>query len=432
MAATDRLAGLRPGTPADAIDGVMPRQIAVPGSPEELAATLAHASTDRWRTVIRGGGTKLGWGRIPAAIDLVVSTAGLDRLVAHRYGDMTATIQAGAPLAEVNRALAQHGQWLPLDSAFDAATIGGLVATNDAGPARHRNGTPRDLVIGMTVAMTDGRLIKSGGTVVKNVAGYDLGRLMSGSYGSLAAIVDVTFKLLPRPAASITLIASYQDAAALAADVGALTASQIEPFALDVRTDSARAGSAGELLVCFASSPRATDSQVAAARALLRGGITLVAGPEQHAVWTDHIRAPWAGGGNGVGTHFREAGGKMSPDAISPAVVRVSWMPANLGNVLAELGEVQRSSGVTASLVGRAGVGAGLIALRGDVPAQAAAVGALRATSELGHVVVLGASVALKQQVDVWGPAPASASMARAITQMFDPAGILNAGRGPA
>src|SRR5688572_18763091 len=139
----------------------------------------------------------------------------------------------------------------------------------------------------MTVAMTDGRLIKSGGTVVKNVAGYDLGKLMSGSFGSLTAIVDVTFKLLPRPAASITLVASYQDAATLAADVAALTASQLEPFALDVRADLAAAG--GELLICYASSPQATEAQVAATRALLRGRTTLAPGPEQHALWTDHI-----------------------------------------------------------------------------------------------------------------------------------------------
>src|SRR5688572_4980539 len=143
----------------------------------------------------------------------------------------------------------------------------------------------------MTVAMTDGRLIKSGGTVVKNVAGYDLGKLMSGSFGSLAAIVDVTLKLLPRPAASTTLVTAYQDAATLAADVAALTGSQLEPFALDVRADVAAAG--GQLLVCFASSPQATDTQVEATRVLLRGDTTLVTGPEQHALWTNHIRAPW-------------------------------------------------------------------------------------------------------------------------------------------
>jgi glycolate oxidase FAD binding subunit len=431
MVTTGSLAGLRPGTEADAIDGVTPGRVIAPYAPEDLAAALAVASAERWSTVIRGGGTKLGWGRRPASLDLVISTAPLHQLVAHRYGDMTATIQAGATLADVNRALAQHGQWLPLDSAFGGATIGGLVATNDAGPARHRNGTPRDLVIGMTVAMTDGRLIKSGGTVVKNVAGYDLGKLMSGSFGSLAAIVDVTFKLLPRPAVAATLVTSYRDADLLAADVGALTRSQLEPFALDVRADLAGAG--GQVLVCFASSPQATDAQVEATRALLRGDTTLVAGSEQHALWTAHIQAPWGGGAafDGSRVPSGEAGGRMSPQADPPAVVRLSWMPAKLAQVLAQLRDLQRTAGVPLTLTGRAGLGAGLVAIGGDAATQASAVARLRASRDLGHVVVLRASPALKQQVDVWGPPASSAPMARALKQMFDAAGILNAGRGP-
>src|SRR4029079_17011760 len=105
----------------------------------------------------------------------------------HRYGDLTATIESGARLTDVNRQLATHGQWLPVDSAFPAATIGGMVATNDSGPLRHRFGTPRALLIGVTLLWADGRIVKAGGTVVKNVAGYDLGRLVSGSFGSLAA-----------------------------------------------------------------------------------------------------------------------------------------------------------------------------------------------------------------------------------------------------
>jgi glycolate oxidase FAD binding subunit len=442
MVNAESLAGLRPGTEADAIDGVTPRQVLAPRAPEELAGALAHASAQRWSTVIRGGGTKLGWGRIASAIDLVISTASINQLVAHRHGDMTATVQSGASLADVNRALAQHGQWLPLDSAFDGATIGGLVATNDAGPARHRNGTPRDLVIGMTVAMTDGRLIKSGGTVVKNVAGYDLGKLMSGSFGSLTAIVDVTFKLLPRPAASITLVASYQDAATLAADVAALTASQLEPFALDVRADLAAAG--GELLICYASSPQATEAQVAATRALLRGRTTLAPGPEQHALWTDHIRAPWTGGFASGETRAPSAppsatsldAGRVVPPAHAPAmdppaVIRLSWMPATLAQVLAELREVARAAAVPLTISGRAGLGTGLITLGGDAAAQAAAIATLRASREVGHVAVLRASRALKQLVDVWGPPHPSAPMGRAFKQMFDPAHILGAGRGP-
>ena len=181
---------LRQATGEDAIDGVIPRHIALPESPGELAQILADASRDRQLIVLRGGGSKLGWGRVPSRVDLVIGTEKLNRLLAHRHGDMTVTAQAGLPLAELNRRLAEHRQYLPIESAFGPATIGGIVATNDSGPTRHRFGTPRDLLIGVTLAMTDGRLVKAGGTVVKNVAGYDLGKLVSGSHGTLAAIVD--------------------------------------------------------------------------------------------------------------------------------------------------------------------------------------------------------------------------------------------------
>jgi len=274
--------------------------------------------------------------------------------------------------------------------------------------------------------------------VVKNVAGYDLGKLMSGSLGSLAAIVDVTFKLLPRPAASTTLVASYHDAATLATDVAAITASQLEPFALDVRADLAAAG--GELLICFASSPLATDSQVAAARALLRGDTTVVVGPEQHAVWTGHIRKPWAVDGGSASGDTRPAtsldAGRVLPQANPPtteppAVVRLSWMPAKLAQVLADLRGVQRAAAAPLAISARAGLGTGLITLGGDAAAQAAAIATLRASREVGHVVVLRASRTLKPQVDVWGPPGPSAPMGRAFKQMFDPAGILGAGRAP-
>ena len=162
---------LRPGTAADRVDGEVPPQVAEPDSPEAFAAVLAHASSERLVTVIRGGGTKLAWGRPPATLDLVVSTTRLTRLIAHRHGDLTVTVQAGMMLRDLNVSLSAERQWLPIDSAFSEATIGGIVATNDSGPSRHRNGTPRDLIIGITLALTDGRLVKAGGTVVSH--GHD-------------------------------------------------------------------------------------------------------------------------------------------------------------------------------------------------------------------------------------------------------------------
>src|SRR5262245_57709445 len=276
-------AAMRQGSAADAIDGVVPRQIVEPADANELAATLRAASGDKQITVLRGGGTKLGWGRIPTAIDLVIGTAKLNTLLVHRHGDMTATAHAGVTLAQFNRELAQHGQWLPIDSTFDAATIGGIVATNDSGPVRHRYGTPRDLLIGVTLALTDGRIVKAGGHVVKNVAGYDLGKLVSGSFGTLGAIVDATFKLLPIPQASATLDAAYDDGEVLARDVMQVAASQLEPMAFDVMLDS------GEyrLRLLFASSPAAVSTQVDSAQRLLSKPSTVLSAEREVDAWRD-------------------------------------------------------------------------------------------------------------------------------------------------
>jgi glycolate oxidase FAD binding subunit len=227
-------ASIRPADAADAIDGVIPRFVVEPESFEALAALLAWASREGASVVLRGGGTMLGCGRPPKSIDIVVSMCRLNRVLAHPHGDLTATIEAGATIRNVNRELARHRQWLPIDVADDDSTIGGAIATNDSGPLRHRHGTPRDLLIGVHLAMTDGRIVKAGGNVVKNVAGYDLGKLLSGSFGSLAAIASVTFKLAPLPAASATAVATLRSPEATARAAAAVRESQLEPAAFEV------------------------------------------------------------------------------------------------------------------------------------------------------------------------------------------------------
>jgi len=397
---------LRQATGEDAIDGVVPRHVALPESAEKLAQILADASRDRQLTVLRGSGSKLGWGRVPGRVDLVLGTEKLNRLIAHRHGDMTVTAQAGMPLAELNRRLAEHRQYLPIESAFEQATIGGIIATNDAGPIRHRFGTPRDLLIGVTLAMTDGRLVKAGGTVVKNVAGYDLGKLVSGSHGTLAAVVDATFKLLPIPLASTTLVATYADGNALAHDVAVLSGSQVELSAFDMSVSNE---GRWILLMQMASSPAATAAQAAEARRLLTSAPAAVSGDEERALWEEQTRAPWAEGGT---------------------VVRFSWLSSKLPAVAALLSRIGQRGCQVSTFTGRA-IGSGLLRLEGTDSAIAAAVGLLRQSDNVGHVVVLRATPGLKSQVDVWGSASGTIDVARMLKHKFDPADILNAGRGP-
>jgi glycolate dehydrogenase FAD-binding subunit len=388
-----------------------------PGTGAEVAAALKQASDARQSLVIRGAGTKEGYGRIAARIDLILDMQRLNRILAHEHGDMTATIEAGASLRHVNVALALHGQMLPLDPPFaDRATIGGLLATNDSGPLRHRYGTPRDLVIGVQLATTDGTLAKAGGQVVKNVAGYDLSKLITGSFGSLAAIVSATFKLAPRPAASKTMRFGVRDGEALSATVRTMMASQLEPVTFEVRAESAPDVAQAfrlAVLVRFASLPEVVNAQVEQAQAGLKACTTsmeLLDGDAERSLWNGHATQLWDEPG---------------------AIVRASWLPASIGSALNALERLATDASAAISLVGRAAVGAGHIRIDADTAAQAAIVEQLRASRVFGNVVIVRGSPELKAIVDVWGSHGDRQPLFESLKRTFDPNGTLNAGRGP-
>jgi glycolate oxidase FAD binding subunit len=407
-----------------------------PSTADEVAATLGDASERRQSVVIRGAGTKLDWGRPAGHIDLILDMRRLNRVLAHQHGDLTATIEAGASLRDVNHALAAHGQWLPLDPPFAGqATIGGILATNDSGPLRHRHGAPRDLVIGIQLATTDGVLSKAGGQVVKNVAGYDLSKLVTGSFGSLAAIVSATFKLAPLASASKTMRVAAADPVALGQMVHAVMASQLEPVAFDIHVRSTQSSQSTQsnmlsansaasafnvfsVLLQFASLPQVVDAQIEQARALLTAGppdcatsIDVLDGPAEQTTWRDHSQRLWDAPG---------------------AILRASWLPASLASGLGELERVTAGlKACTTSLIGRAAVGAGLMRIDGDTAAQASVIEQLRASHVFGNIVIVRASGALKALVDVWGPQGDRAHLLASLKQAFDPNGILNAGRGP-
>ena len=164
-----------------------------------------------------------------------ISTLGLDEIVEHNVGDLTAVLDAGVKLADAQAAFAAEGQMLALDPPDLGATIGGVIATADSGPLRHRYGSVRDLVVGMTVALSDGTVAKSGGKVIKNVAGYDLAKLFTGAYGTLGAILQVAVRLHPLAPATVTAVGRSDDPRAVAAAASALTHARLELECLDVR-----------------------------------------------------------------------------------------------------------------------------------------------------------------------------------------------------
>ena len=199
-------------------------------------------------------------------IGVELTTDGLDRILEHEAGDLTCTVEAGVRLSALDAALARHGQRLSLDPPGDP-TVGALVANNLSGPLRHRFGAPRDLVLGVTLVLADGTIASAGGKVVKNVAGYDLARLVCGSHGTLALIGRVSLRLHPRPAAARTLVIETDEVASV---VFRLIRSQLQPSALDVLHP-------GRIAVLFEGSERAVDAQLTAARGLVGGDET---GPE--------------------------------------------------------------------------------------------------------------------------------------------------------
>ena len=399
---------VRDGAAGDAIHDVVPRFVAEPATPEGVAETLAWAARDQLLVFTRGAGTKLDWGPSPRAIDVLISTTRLNSVIAHRHGDLTATVQSGATLAEVNRTLAKHRQWIPLDPpSADKATIGGLVATNDSGPRRHRYGAPRDLIIGIEFARADGCLAKGGGIVVKNVAGYDLPRLITGSFGSLAVIVSATFKLYPLASASRTLAVDLKHPR----DLGALTAkilgSHLTPTALEFHTPPLG------LLLRFESIEAAVEQQVIHATKLIADSgfhAKTIAGAEEDVVWGRHGSAVWNDGG---------------------PVIKVSTLPAELAGTLELIDRLSGASGYAAA--GRAGLGVFLLRIGGDVEEQMRVIDGLRSALPAGRgsAVVTRGSPELKAQVDVWGPIGDGLSLMHAVKRQFDPAGILNPGRGP-
>src|SRR5262247_272552 len=197
----------------DAVAGVTPRYAASPASVAEASAVMRAADERGLAVVARGSGSRLDWGTPPRRCELVIDTLLLDQVVEHAAGDLVARVQAGVGLRRLGEVLAAAGQQLALDvppgraapdgqEAVDTATVGGTLATGAAGPRRLRYGTPRDLIIGITVVRADGTVASSGGKVVKNVAGYDLGRLFTGSFGTLGLIVEAVFRLHPLPASA--------------------------------------------------------------------------------------------------------------------------------------------------------------------------------------------------------------------------------------
>jgi glycolate dehydrogenase FAD-binding subunit len=367
-----------------------------PSTAQEAAGALAEATGEGLGVRIVGGATKLGWGYPAPPADIELHTSGLDQIVEHNAGDLTAELQAGLTLAAAQRAFGEHDQMLALDpplGAGRAATIGGIVATADSGPLRHRYGSPRDLVVGATVALSDGTIAKAGGRVIKNVAGYDLAKLFAGSFGTLGLIVSVNVRLHPRSLSPVTAVGTCTDPAVLVAAARGLSCAPLEFEALDIAWRSGR----GDLLA-------RCSGREAARRAGRAGRLMEELGLERIQI-DDDDEARWE----------RQRAGQRSHEQ---AVVRIATTPTGLA------GALRAAQACGGALVGRAALGAVYVEL------DPGAVYRLREELAPGTTaVLLDAPAAARAQLDPWGPSePGTIELMRRVKQRFDPAGTCNRG----
>jgi glycolate oxidase FAD binding subunit len=362
-----------------------------PGNTEEIAAVLRLAQENHLAVVECGGGTKQGWG-YPVAPALVLEMHRLNTLREHTWQDMTCTVEAGCTWAAMQSGLAQHGQFVAVDPLWpDKATVGGIVATNDSGALRQRYGGLRDLIIGMTIVLADGTIAHTGGKVVKNVAGYDLHKLMIGAFGTLGVVTSVNFRLhsIPRSAQSFTVSATSVE------PVGrvmlAMLHAQLSTMAIQLR-----GGVDGfDLDVQLASLPEVLETQASALGVLAQGeGLGLSAATDE--VWNARER-------------------QLSADMVCKGTMLPS--------------EIARFAERVRGLGGESVTQAGGIMIAGFPVAAAGQLMELRRELEEGGGSLMVLKQPAESKLDCWGTLPDSLPLMREIKRRFDPERILNPGR---
>jgi glycolate oxidase FAD binding subunit len=365
----------------------------VPGSAEELAEALASSQRNRQSIHLCGNSTKDRMGGPISPADVRISTAGLNRVLQYEPSDLTISVQAGITYRELSRVLAEHRQMVPLDPPFSGrATVGGIVAANANGPRRRLYGTARDMVIGMTFATLEGKLIRSGGMVVKNVAGLDMGKLMIGSFGTLAAVAVINFRLHPMPAATRTFVREFVRATEAITLREKILKSSLQPAAIDIIKSAA----GYDLMIQAGGSTAVLDrysSELAGARVL--------EGAEENTLWE----------------RIRELTPQFLRENENGVVVRISCTLSEVGRVLEAL---------PAPALARAGSGVcyGYFPQAGDLRQIEGLY-----SKRLGKSVVEFAPQNVRETAELWPEPGSDFAMMKKVKEMFDPQYLLNRGR---
>jgi glycolate oxidase FAD binding subunit len=390
----------------DAVAGARPSIVVEPGNEQELAKVLKLGNAAGLAVIPRGGGTKLEWGNPPARAGVILSTARLNRVLEHAWADLTVSVEAGCTIEKLQETLAKHGQRLALDALWpERATVGGMLSTNDSGALRLRFGSLRDLVIGVTVALADGTVASSGGKVVKNVAGYDLPKLVTGAFGTLGVITRAIFRLHPLPretrmiscatpnvAEAQRLVLEIQNSTLAHSALQICCGTEIEPR-VDVLLEGTEAGLPAQAVQLKMMTSEAKQ------------------GDDSGEVWKQRQEIHSA-------TGSREG---------NFAVAKFAALPAEIAETV-EM--IRKAVGPDArwTVVAQA-TGIGWVRLEGAVAELIAGLGKMRDWLEDrgGSLVIVRRPP--EMEMDVWGRAGDALGVMRAVKRQFDPGGTLNPGR---
>lgn len=397
---------VRNATPVDAVSGVHPQLILEPATEQQLAAALRLVNESKLAVIPRGGGTKFGWGNPPALADVILSTARLNKILEHAWADLTVTVEAGCTVQILQQTLAKHGQRLALDALWpEKATVGGILSTNDSGALRLRFGSLRDIIIGVTIALADGTLASSGGKVVKNVAGYDLPKLVTGALGTLGVITRAVFRLHPLPHHIRSFTISARNAEAAQKFVLAIQDSKLAHTALQAHF-SGDAPPTSDIL--FEGTEAGLDAQATHLRDLCQSAKISEAFP---IVWNAR----------------EELWSFSKPDEA--AIAKISVLPTDLARTV----ELFRGAADSSHLRWKAliyATGLGWLRLEGSAENLRRALTPLRA-----HFERMGGSLSLLHRpaalfsFDAWGTPSDSLPLMQAIKHQLDPVNTLNPSR---
>ena len=413
-----------------AVDGNTPEVVTRPSSPQEISEVMSVAAEHGLSVSPLGGRTRTRLGNLPDSLHLAIDMTGLDQVLAHNAADLTATVEAGITVSQLQKVLAEHGQFLAIDPPLpDHATIGGTLAVGWSGPATWQNWSPRDIVIGMRTVMADGTVTKTGGQVVKNVSGYDMARMHIGALGTLGIIAEVSFKLTPLPARQATVLGVFaSDENCLGAAL-AVYGSSLVPLAISTLHGQKRregGGGRGEgqpsLMVRVGGRARSVRRQTDDVASILK----------RHSAISDTVID-----GDDAAMMWRRIGDIGWADETAPiAGIRASVLPADISGVLASMQNTKDPPGLrwrSTSQTSQGVIDIHWLDVDGESSTEHVSAAISKTVQAIqrveGTTVVTHAPAQVKETLDVWGEPTSAIDTMRNLKRQYDRDRLLNPGR---